>query len=187
MSSLLFALAGCFLASFGARDQVLMARLRARLGPSKALLVVGVACAVATGFIAARAGAWLSGMMSESAASMFAALALFFAGAELAWPHRFVRVLEPTRSLGAIALVLFARQITDGSRFLVCAIAAAAALPVMAGLGGALGGAAAIALAWTMGEDLEGKLPLRAIRLGLAAPLVLLAIVIGLSARGLVG
>lgn len=186
MSSLLFALVGCFLASFDARDQMLVARLSAALGRSKPLLAVAVASAAATGFLAARAGAWLSGMMSESAASMFVALALFFAGAELAWPHRFVRFDEPTRSLGAIALVMFARQITDGSRFLVCAVAAATALPGLAGVGGALGGAAAVTVAWAMGGNLERGLPLRRIRLGLAAILIVLAIVIGLSARGLI-
>lgn len=187
MTSLAFALIGCFLASFGARDQVLVTRLRAALGPSPGLLFVALASAIATAFVAAWAGAWFSAMLSESAATMFVALALFFAGAELAWPNRLSNLEEPTRSLGAIALVLLARQLTDGSRFLVCAIAAATASPSLAGLGGAVGGAGAIALAWTMGADLEARLPLRALRWILAALLIVTAVVLGLSARGLVG
>ena len=49
----------------------------------------------------------------------------------------------PTRSLGAVALVLLARQIGDGARFAVFALAAWTVWPVTAGLGGAIGGAAA--------------------------------------------
>ncbi len=186
MASLLFALVGCFLASLGARDQLLVAHLRERLGPSIGLLLVAIGSSIITALIAASAGAWLAGMMSESAGSMFVALALAMAAAELAWPHKPWKFDEPTRSLGAAGLVLLARQLTDGARFLVLAVAATTALPTLAGVGGAIGGAAAVALGWALGDALE-KLPLRVLRLTLAGLLFVLAILIGLSARGLIG
>src|SRR3546814_5437124 len=59
--------------------------------------------------------------------------------------------LPISRSLGAIGIVLLARQIGDGARFVVFALAAWASLPTAAALGGALGGAAAVTLGWTLG------------------------------------
>ena len=90
---------------------------------------------------------------------------------------------EPTRSLGAIAIVLLARQIGDGARFAVFALAAWASLPFAAGLGGAMGGAGAVALGWAVGAQGLARWPLRAVRLGLAACLLVAAVIIGLNAR----
>ncbi|WP_171033090.1 TMEM165/GDT1 family protein [Qipengyuania marisflavi] len=187
MTALLFAMVGSFLVAAGARDQKMVAYLRAALGASPALLGVGIVSAVLTAAIAAYAGAYLSATMSEDAATMFIAIALLLAAAELAWPDKSKPPAEPTRSLGAIFIVLFARQLTDGSRFLIAAFSAVLASPVLAGIGGALGGAAAVAVGWAMGSELEARLPLRAMRLGFAALLLLPAIYLGLSARGIAG
>lgn len=178
---------GSFLAALGARDQLLVARLGERLGRSFALLAVGLATSVVAALAAAWAGAWLSARMSETAATMFVAMALAVAALELAWPMKREALNDPTRSLGAITVVLLARQITDGARFLVCAIAAATASPTLAGIGGAIGGGAAVALGWAMRGALEARLPLKALRLGLAAALLLLAVLTGLFARGTIG
>lgn len=185
MSALLFAMVGSFVAALGARDQRLVAQFRDILGPSTGLLPVGIASSILTACIAAWAGSQLSHLMSASAATMFVAFALLAAAFELAWPTRMRRPEEPTRSLGAIFIVLFARQLTDASRFLIAALAVTLASPMLAGLGGAIGGAAAIALGWSMGGALTVKLPLRALRLLLAAIVFGLALIIGLSARGL--
>jgi len=176
----------CFLAATGARDQLLVAALRERLGPSGALLVVSLVSSVATAALAGWFGGRLAAKLSADAATMLVAIALLLASFECAWPHRFRKPEEPTRSFGAIGIVLFARQLTDASRFLVVAFAAALASPALAGLGGALGGGAAVALGWMMGEELERQLPLRRLRVLLSAALFAIAIVIGLSARGLV-
>ena len=187
MTSLLFAMVASFLAATGARDQLLVATLSERLGSSRALLAVALASAFATAAIAAWFGDRLSRTMSVDASTMFVAIALLLAAVECAWPNRMRRIEEPTRSLGAIAIVLFTRQLTDASRFLVAGFAVAFAVPLMAGLGGALGGGAAVAIGWAMGSELETRLPLRAIRIALAAVLFVLAIVVGLTARGIIG
>lgn len=188
MSSLLFALVGSFLTGFGARDQLLVAQLRARLGPSPVLLMVAVFSACATSGVAAWAGGWIARQMSGSAETMLVAVALLLAALDLGWPRRAPKApAEPTRSLMAILIVLLARQVGDAPRFLIFALAAATASPLLAGIGGALGGSAAVALGWAMGDDLERQLPLRAIRWALAAAVLILAIYLGLTARGIIG
>ena len=186
MTSFLFAMVASFLAATGSRDQLLVAHLRERLGASYALLLLAVATAIATAFIAAWFGSTLAGQLSSDAATMFVAIAMLLAAVECAWPIRSRKPQEPTRSLGAIGIVLFLRQLTDASRFLIAAFAAALASPMLAASGGAIGGAAAVSLGWFLGERLE-RLPLRAIRLCLAAVLLLIAIWLGLTARGLIG
>ena len=187
MTSFLFAMVASFLAATGSRDQLLVAHLRERLGGSYALLLLALATAIATAFIAAWFGSTLAGQLSSDAATMFVAIAMLLAAVECAWPNRETPPVEPTRSLFAVALVLFLRQLTDASRFLVAAFAVALASPMLAGAGGALGGAGAVAVGWALGAELSSRLPLRALRLSLAAILFLLAIWLGMTARGLIG
>ncbi len=156
MSAFLFTFLACALAGIGARDQVLVARLVERLGERPALLLV----AVLTGAMASAAAAWGAWHIAETmpmpARILLAAVALAVAGAEglflrLPRPPR-----EPTRSLGAAALVLLAGQLTDSSRFLIFAIAVATTSPGPVGVGGTLGGAAALAIGWASGGRLFG-------------------------------
>jgi putative Ca2+/H+ antiporter (TMEM165/GDT1 family) len=186
MTSFMFAMVASFLAATGSRDQLLAAHLRERLGGSYALLLLAVATAIVSAFIAAWFGSTLAGQLSSDAATMFVAIAMLLAAVECAWPNRARKPREPTRSPGAIGIVLFLRQLTDASRFLIAAFAAALASPMLAASGGAIGGAAAVGLGWFLGERLE-HLPLPAIRLCFAALLLLLAIWLGLTARGLIG
>lgn len=187
MTSLIFAMVASFLAATGARDQLLVARLASVLGGSNGLLTVALTSSAATAAIAAWFGAQLSNRMSENASTMFVAIALLLAAFECAWPNREKTPREPTRSLGAIAIVLFARQLTDASRFLVAAFAVVFASWPLAGLGGALGGGAAVFVGWALAGNLERHLRLRAIRTGLAVALFVLAMITGLSARGMIG
>lgn len=186
MTSLLFAMVASFLAAAGARDQLLVARLSGTLGPSNGLLAVALSSSAATAAIAAWFGDRLAQTMSENASIMFVAIALLLAAVECAWPNREKTPAEPTRSLGAIAIVLFARQLTDASRFLVAAFAVVFASWPLAGLGGALGGGAAVAAGWALGHALEEKVSLRALRIGLAFILFVLALITGLTARGII-
>ena len=93
---------------------------------------------------------------------------------------------EPTRSLGAMALVLFAGQITDAARFFVLALAVATGAPVLAAMGGALGSGAVLTAAWALGGGWE-RLPLRAIRLASSGAFLIAAVAVALSARGVIG
>jgi Ca2+/H+ antiporter, TMEM165/GDT1 family len=182
MSALLFALVAAFTLSIGARDQLLIADLRARLGSSPGLLAVGVLSAAGPGALAGWAGGEFSDLLSVNTAQMFVAMALLLASFELAWPNRGKPPAEPTRSLFAIGIGLALRQVTDAARFVVFALGAALAFPQMAALGGAIGGMAAVATGYALGDRLRA-LPHRAIRLALAAIVFIGAILIGISVR----
>lgn len=186
MTAFLLALLATAAAGFGARDQFLVAVLRDRLGQSGGLLAVGLASAVGTAFIAAWFGALIGKTLSNDATTMFVAIALLVAAVECAMRVRRIAPHEPTRSLGAIAIVLFARQLSDAARFLVLAVAAAYAAPEMAALGGALGGAAMVVVGWTLGADALDRLGPKTVRHLVAGFLFLVAVATALSARGII-
>lgn len=186
MDSFLFALVAVFLLSLGGKDQLLVARFTARLGQRKSLLALGMLVSAVTAAIMAYAGASISAMLPGSARLMLIAIALLIASVELFWPVRLREPKEPTRSLGAIGFVLLYRQIGDAARFAVFAFAAATALAPLAWLGGALGGAGAILFGWSMGADLETRIPLKKTRFTLGVLTALIAIWAGLSARNLI-
>jgi putative Ca2+/H+ antiporter (TMEM165/GDT1 family) len=129
----------------------------------------------------------MAGLLPAPAKQMLAAIALALAAAEMLWPRSDREPHEPTRSLGAFAIVLAARQIGDGPRFLIFAIAIAGNSPVLAPAGGAIGSAAALTLGWSLGAGLSRRLPLRALRMGIAALLLMAGAIIAILARGLVG
>ena len=169
--------------SLGGRDQLVVARLSDALEQSWSLLVVGALVCVASAGMMTLAGATLADVLPPQAADMLIAFALAIAAFELYWPVRLKAMEEPTRSLGAVGIVLLARQLGDAARFVIFALAAEATYPSVTVVGGALGGFAALALGWTMGVELEAKVPLRPIRLALGTCLIFAALLIGLNAR----
>lgn len=181
------ALVAVALTGFGGRDQLLLARMAAKLGQAGPLLVVGWAATIMSAIAMAFAGAVIAGIMPAAARTMLVAIALLFAAAELVWPVRAANPSEPTRSLGALFIVLLVRQLMDSPRFIIFALAIWSGNAWLAALGGAMGGGAGLTLGWIVGEELEASVPLRAIRIGLAIAIGVAAIVIGLSARGLIG
>lgn len=183
MEGFLLALLLVFALALGGRDQWLVARWSDALGQVTPLLLTGFAAAAVSAGVMAWLGAEFAALLPRRAAQMLVAFALAAAAVELAWPVKQAPPQEPTRSLGAFAIVLLARQIGDAARFAVFALAAWASLPVTAGLGGALGGAAAVALGWGIGAARLARWPLRSVRLGLAACLFVAAIFIALNAR----
>lgn len=187
MTAFLFALLAAVAAGLGARDQMLVGTLRDQLGQSGGLLLTGLTTATLAAIIAAWCGALIGSTMSIDASTMFIAIAMLVAAIECALPPRRIAPREPTRSLGAIGIVLFARQLTDAARFLVLAVAAAYAAPQMAAFGGAVGGMAIVAMGWMIGHDGLEKLPIRTIRHFVAIFLFLVAVTTGLSARGIIG
>lgn len=183
MDGFLLALMLVFALALGGRDQWLVGHWADALGQSRALLLTGCATAMLSAAVMAWLGAEFAALLPPRAAQMLVAFALGIAAFELVWPVKRKTVQEPTRSLGAIAIVLLARQWGDGARFAVFALAAWASLPQATAVGGALGGAAAIALGWGMGATGLARWPLRPVRLMLAACLIVAALLIGLNAR----
>jgi Ca2+/H+ antiporter, TMEM165/GDT1 family len=159
VNGLILALLAVLLAGLGARDQITLARLTLAQGPRPATLVLAIALACATSALAAWLSLTLAPMLNANARLFFAALALAFAGGEslLLSPGR--KPEEPTRSLAALAT----------------------AAPVPAALGGAIGGAILLALAWAAPERFAWP-RLRLPRPLIGAGLLLLALYLGIEA-----
>jgi Ca2+/H+ antiporter, TMEM165/GDT1 family len=174
MAAALFAFLAAALAGIGARDQLLVAGLVARLGRRVSILAVALGCAGLSTAAAAWAGAAMAGQLNTRAGMLLAALALGLAAIELALLQPKSSPREPTRSLGAAGIVLLAVQITDATRFLVFAIAIAAEAPQAAALGGLAGSLAVVTAGWLGGAELL-ELWLRPVRRVLAAVPVLAA------------
>lgn len=169
--------------AMGGRDQRMVALWSGALGQSAALLAVAIACACLSAAAMAWIGAEFAAILPRRAGQMLVAFALALAAGELLLPVRVKEAREPTRSLPVLAALLLARQIGDGARFAVFALAAWSVWPAAAGLGGAIGGAAAVALGWAAGEAALARWPLRLIRAALAIGLAIAALFIGLTAR----
>jgi putative Ca2+/H+ antiporter (TMEM165/GDT1 family) len=169
--------------AMGGRDQWMVARWADALGRSAGLLAVAVLSSVLAAGLMAWVGAQFAALLPGRAAQMLVAFALAAAAFELALPVKLKAPDEPTRSLGAITLVLLARQIGDGARFAVFALAAWTHWPLTAGLGGALGGAVAVVLGWSVGGEALARWPLKVLRWALAGGLAIAALFIGLDAR----
>jgi putative Ca2+/H+ antiporter (TMEM165/GDT1 family) len=185
MAAFLLALVAVFALSLGGRDQLLVARLAERLGGGAELLAIGALASAGSSLAMAAAGLAVAALLPEAAAQMLVAVALLVAAAELAWSRSAMLPSEPTHSLFATFVVLLARQLGDAARFCVFALAAGGSA-WLAGLGGALGGTAALALGAGVGGDLAAW-PLRAIRRSLALLMAFAAVWVALAARGIVG
>ncbi|MBO9518301.1 MAG: hypothetical protein J7493_09555 [Porphyrobacter sp.] len=187
MPSFFLALLAAAAATLGGREAVRVARLSAGLGQALGLLVASwVACVVAC-LLAAWLGSGLAAQLFPEAQAMLVAIVLLLAGLELALlgPGRVPR--EPTRSFGAILLVLTGAQVTGAAGFLVFALAAATGTPALAAAGGALGSAGVLTAAWSIGAEWEARVPLKLVRFAIAGLLIAAALVTALDARGILG
>ena len=148
MSAAFFAVLAAFLASIGGRDQMLIAEMTSRGGRRATLLLTGMlSCAGASaiaGVLAREAGD-----LGHVFRLLVAALGLALAGIESLIRKPRARMVEPTRSLGAAAVVLFADQLADPARFLVVALGVQSLQPLASASGGWLGSALALGIgAW---------------------------------------
>ena len=179
MLAFLLTLLAALTAGVGARDQLLVAwmaeRQGAKLGPEFGLLVTAVVVAMFSAGIAGWVGLLAAPQLEARARTYLVAMALGLAALELVVVRPRRRPAEPTGSLGALAIVLLAQQLTDAARLLVFALAASSAVPAFAIAGGMLGCAATAVLGWSGGAWLEA-LPLRRIRAGLGLVLAVIAL-----------
>lgn len=187
MPAFFLALLACALATLGGREVVSTARLSQSLGRGVGLLAVVWISSIVSSALAAWLGGAMAPLLAPDAKRVFAAFALLLGAGELALLRPRRKPDEPTRSAGAMLLVLFSSQITDAARFLVLALAIANGVPELTAAGGALGSGAVLTAAWALGGDWESRLPVRALRLGAAGLLLLAGIALLLSALGLVG
>ena len=181
MSAFYLAFLAVLLAGLGARDQTTVAAIALRQRGRPAVLLTGLLVSLGTAAFAAWAALYVIPLLVPKARLVMVAIALAGAGAEALWPFTAKRMEEPTASLGALAIVLAAHQLTDAARFLVFALAAFFTAPVAAGIGGAAAGAVSLGLAWLL-PDLFGDARLRLVRRTTGVLLLLVAAVVGFQA-----
>lgn len=172
------------LSGFGARDQVTVAGIAQRQGQRPALLIVAIICTLLTAGFAAYASQVMLQLLPPPARTIFAAIALGLAGLEsmILAPRRDPR--EPTNSLGALALVLVAHQVTDAARFVIFGMGVGLAGPWAAGSAGALGGVILLSLVWAK-PDLLRSAAARWTRRVVGALLTVAAAVVFMSEFGI--
>ena len=183
MSAVLFGFVATLLFSLGGKDQMLVARVGERVGAG--VLFAGILAALLSAVALAWAGNAIAAILPPGGRAMLVGIALLLAALELFWPVTRQGPREPTHSLFAAFVVILARQIGDGARFAIFALAAWTSLPWLTALGGAIGAAAALTFGWLAGRELD-RLPLSTIRRGLGGITIIAAIAIGLSVRGIV-
>src|SRR5688572_22794821 len=106
-----------------------VARLSAALGGGFALLIASwLACGISC-FLAARLGVAIAAGLSSEAKAMLVAITLLLGAGELLVRRAGRTPVEPTRSFGAILLVLGAAQLTAATGLLVVALAGASGTP----------------------------------------------------------
>ncbi|MFZ9394953.1 MAG: hypothetical protein ACO25F_02700 [Erythrobacter sp.] len=142
----LVALAGLATA-WGGRAQSLVAGLSAGLGAPQMVWLVALLCGAPTALVMGLAGAALAAGHGPSHRGLLIAAALLAAAFDLMLTVRRSAPQEPTRSLGAIALVLSARQMVDAPRWLAFASGAAMDDGLLPALAVTTGSGAALALA----------------------------------------
>ena len=184
MPAFYLTLIAVLLAGIGARDQVTVAGLALRQGQRPAVLVVALLTSAATAALAGLAASFMLAQLPPPARTIFAAIALAMAGVEslVLAPRRDPR--EPTHSLGALALVLLAHQITDSARFVIFGMGVGMAAPQTAAVAGAIGGAVLAGFAWAR-PDLPGMPAARLARRIVGLLLVLAALAMFLREFGI--
>ena len=184
MSAVFIAFLLTALVSIAGREQVRAARLAAARGDGMAVLALGAISIVLTTALAAWLGTAMAPLLQSAAARwMFVAFAIGFAAFEVALLRAPKAPEEPTRSLGALCIVLLAAHATDAARFAVLALAVATGQPVLVAAGGIVGSLAALALAVATGAAWERRVPVRALAIGTALVLLVAAFAVALWAR----
>lgn len=183
MTGFYLTLLAVLLAGFGARDQATVAGLALRQGSRPGMLLTGVGVSVAAAALAAWAASAVAPLLLPKARMILAAMALGVAGVEALASFARRKPEEPTASLGALAIVLFAHQLTDAARFLVFAVAVATNAPMAAGMAGALGGGILLAAAW-MAPSAFVHPRVRIVRRLIGAAMLVLAGFVALRALG---
>ena len=95
MDAFLLALILTFLIALGGREQLIIAQFSSTTDRNVPLLIIGIACAIATASVMAYAGSTMATILPRRAAEMLVAFALVAGAVELAWPIKLKPMKEP--------------------------------------------------------------------------------------------
>jgi putative Ca2+/H+ antiporter (TMEM165/GDT1 family) len=182
MDALMAALVAALLTQATDRGAWLAARLGDRFERRWAA-VAGLVIALAfVNAIAATGAVLIAPILTPDAGALLLALALVSAGgAALFSPKPPAETLRGGALVASLAAAL-ALGIGDRTQFITFALATRTPIPVLPAIGATLGGLAVLIPAMLAGERAYTRLPQRAIRLPIAAVLLIAGVVIGLGA-----
>ncbi|MCU0728802.1 MAG: hypothetical protein MUF41_01660 [Sphingopyxis sp.] len=188
MDALMITMLACVGGAIGGRWWLLVAAIGTRLRPVLLVPAVVISILIPAG-VAAWMGAQMAVTMRGPGMLLFLALALLFAGAALCWPMRPLpqRLVDSVRGPVSGTIILLAAQISDSAAFIILAVAARTAAPMLTAAGGITGliAAAALALLFAQGGAGTGR-HVQWLRWGLGAILLAIGTVVALSALRLV-
>ncbi|WAT17629.1 hypothetical protein OZN62_12010 [Aurantiacibacter sp. MUD11] len=164
-------------AMLAGKDAVRVARLRLALGWGGPLAVTVLASALAGAALAAWIAQSLGPVIPPQYKPLVVAIALGLAGLEVLLRRPSPAPKEPTRSMGAITLVLLLGMVTDASGFIILSMAIVTGEALYAAAGGATGALVVLGAAILAAEDWQA-LPQRLLRYVVAAGLLLAALAI---------
>lgn len=165
-------------AAMGGAAQQQLAQLTQALGRRYALIAMAALSALASAAFHGQLGEWLDTALPVAWHSPAISLVLLVAAARLIPSRTLPAMAEPTYSLGAIALALFARQIGAPAQLVILAAAAGLLSFHWALLAGVAGGMAGFAIAWRMPDRARITMPVLLLRRLIAGLLLLGAIFI---------
>lgn len=186
MDALVTAFVAAFLAGWGDPTQRVTARLSARTGRPGFVILGLIVAIVASSVVAGAAGVLIADTVSVSAMSLMVALALLYGGVAGLIPRR-----DP--SLGSMslptlftaAILCLAAELGERAQFLTFALAGRFGSMELAAAGATAGTLAACLPAALLGDRFFEAVPLRAIRYGVAALLLVAGFIVAVGALGL--
>ncbi|KLI62991.1 hypothetical protein [Aurantiacibacter marinus] len=180
MTAFFLSFLGVGLAMLAGREGVRVSRI-AGAGASEGSLIAMVAViAIAACALAALLAGEFAQLLSSHQQSWFVAAALVLAGLEVIFLDAPKAPSEPTRSLGAVGIVLFAGVLADASGLLIISLSIATGAPGLVAGGGALAVAGVLGAAAMAGPAWE-KLPRLPMRWTIGIILLASALIIAFS------
>jgi putative Ca2+/H+ antiporter (TMEM165/GDT1 family) len=182
MAALLASFVAAFLCAWGDRTQLIASTLAAQTKRPGMVLAGLILAAIASNVVAAFAGIWIAATINIRAMTLLTALALLSAGLFGLFPRRQKPETAPRFLLPAAFILCLAAEVGDRIQFLVFAFAGRFDSAPLAAAGGAAGLVAACMPAILLGETLPSKVPVRAIRWGAAAVMLIAGFITAVNA-----
>lgn len=168
------------LATMAGREAVRVARLAGAGVSAGGLLLAAAFAGMIYAGLSAVIGDQLAPLLNAKGKLLIVAIALALAACEVLLLRAGKAPREPTLSVGAAALVLAGALMTGAAGLLVMAITLVTGEPVLAGVGGALGALAGLAVPAFAGAQWEARFPQGVMRWITSGLLFFAALITGL-------
>jgi len=182
MEALVSSFVAAFLATWGARTQLLVAGLAQSSRRPLPVMTGLILAALASNVVAALAGLWIAGMITIRAMTLMTALALLFGGVSALIPRRRKEAVPARWPLAAAFILCLAAEMGDSAQFLTFALAGRFGSAPLAAAGATAGILAACLPAAILGERLGEAIPIRALRYGVAALFLVVGFITAMKA-----